>query len=108
MLVVKFGTEPAGEKPIMLVEKEVFFLYFFHLQKGGMIMSRMLSSVSGRAATILLFLVEARTQNVYTKKQEVILSTSIKFVRIDEEGNAIPIYACAEKEILTQESANLS
>lgn len=40
---------------------------------------------------------EARTQNVYTKKQQVILSTSIKFVRIDEEGHPIPIYACADK-----------
>jgi acyl-CoA hydrolase len=35
--------------------------------------------------------IEARAHNVYTGKQVVILDTFIKFVRIDEEGNPIPI-----------------
>jgi len=47
---------------------------------------------------------EARFQNVYTKKQEIILSTSIKFVRIDESGNPIPIMSSIEKDNLDQES----
>jgi acyl-CoA thioesterase YciA len=34
---------------------------------------------------------EARSHNVYTGRQNVVLETTIKFVRIDEEGNAIPI-----------------
>ena len=34
---------------------------------------------------------EARTHNVYTGKQTLILKTQIKFVQIDEEGNPIPI-----------------
>jgi acyl-CoA thioesterase YciA len=34
---------------------------------------------------------EVRKHNVYTGKQEVVVSTSIKFVRIDEEGFPIPI-----------------
>jgi len=34
---------------------------------------------------------EARSHNVYTGKQSVVLDTNIKFVRIDEEGNPIPI-----------------
>ena len=35
--------------------------------------------------------VEARHHNVYTGKQEVILSTNIKFVRVDELGTPLPI-----------------
>jgi acyl-CoA thioesterase YciA len=34
---------------------------------------------------------EVRKHNVYTGKQEVVVSTNIKFVRIDEEGFPIPI-----------------
>lgn len=34
---------------------------------------------------------EVRKHNVYTGKQEVVVSTNIKFVRIDEEGYPIPI-----------------
>ena len=34
---------------------------------------------------------EARAQNVYTGNQVVVLKTNIRFVRIDEEGNPIPI-----------------
>ena len=34
---------------------------------------------------------EVRKHNVYTGKQDVVVSTNIKFVRIDEEGYPIPI-----------------
>jgi len=34
---------------------------------------------------------EARSHNVYSGMQSVILSTNIKFVRIDENGDSIPI-----------------
>jgi acyl-CoA thioesterase YciA len=34
---------------------------------------------------------EARAHNVYTGNQVVVLKTHIRFVRIDEEGNPIPI-----------------
>ncbi len=34
---------------------------------------------------------EARAHNVYTGNQIVILKTNIRFVRIDEEGNPVPI-----------------
>lgn len=40
--------------------------------------------------SITLYL-EARAHNVYSGKQTVILSTNIKFVRIDEEGDPVPI-----------------
>ena len=35
--------------------------------------------------------VEARSHNVYDGRQAIILSTQIKFVRIDEQGEAKPI-----------------
>ena len=34
---------------------------------------------------------EARRHSVYTGEQKAVVSTSIKFVRIDEDGNPIPI-----------------
>lgn len=34
---------------------------------------------------------EIRKHNVYTAEQEIVTHTNVKFVRIDEEGNAIPI-----------------
>jgi acyl-CoA thioesterase YciA len=35
--------------------------------------------------------IEVRKHNVYTGEQDVVTHTNIKFVRIDEEGNPIPI-----------------
>ena len=51
---------------------------------------------------------EARAFNVYTHEEEIILSTNITFVRIDEDGNPIPIsdkvrenfYKSSNKEIV--------
>lgn len=40
--------------------------------------------------SITLYL-EARAHNVYSGQQNVILSTNITFVRIDENGDSIPI-----------------
>ena len=42
---------------------------------------------------------EARSHNVYTGQQKEILRTAIKFVRIDEEGNPIPISERAKDRI---------
>jgi len=41
--------------------------------------------------TSIKLTLEARAHNVYTGRQTPILSTHIKFVRIDEDGNSIPI-----------------
>lgn len=41
--------------------------------------------------TSLTLYVEARSHNVYSGTQTPILSTNITFVRIDENGDAIPI-----------------
>jgi hypothetical protein len=42
---------------------------------------------------------ECRAHNVYTGEQKVVLRTHIKFVRIDEEGNPIPISDRAKNRI---------
>ena len=41
--------------------------------------------------TSITLILEARSHNVYSGTQSVILSTNVKFVRIDENGDAIPI-----------------
>ena len=41
--------------------------------------------------TSLTLYMEARAHNVYTGNEVVVLKTNIRFVRIDEEGNPIPI-----------------
>src|SRR6056300_1177915 len=54
-----------------------------------------LLKIYGRVAevgnTSLTLYLEARAHNVYSGSQSVILSTTIKFVRIDENGDPIPI-----------------
>ncbi len=41
--------------------------------------------------TSLTIRLEARSHNVYNGKQNLILSTNMVFVRVDEQGDAIPI-----------------
>ena len=41
--------------------------------------------------TSLTLSLECRSHNVYTGKQSTVLTTKIKFVRIDENGDPIPI-----------------
>ena len=41
--------------------------------------------------TSLTLYLEARAHNVYSGQQTIILKTTIKFVRIDENGDSIPI-----------------
>ena len=49
--------------------------------------------------TSLTLYMEARAHNVYTSKQVIVLKTNIRFVRIDEEGNPIPINEKGRKKI---------
>lgn len=41
--------------------------------------------------TSLALDIEARRYNVYTEQEDIVCSTTIVFVRIDEDGNKIPI-----------------
>ena len=47
--------------------------------------------VQGIGNTSITLYMEARAHNVYTGQQKIVLSTNITFVRIDEEGNPVPI-----------------
>jgi len=52
---------------------------------------KMYASVYEIGRTSITLRVEARSHNVYSGEQKIIVSTHIKFVRIDEEGNPIAI-----------------
>lgn len=58
-------------------------------KEGQMI--KMYGSVAAIGTTSITLYMEARSHNVYSGKQNVILSTNIKFVRIDENNDPIPI-----------------
>lgn len=49
------------------------------------------AGVSTIGRTSITIYMEARSHNVYSGKQNIILSTNIKFVRIDEQGDPVPI-----------------
>ena len=49
--------------------------------------------------TSMTLYMEARAHNVYTGNQVIVLRTNIKFVMIDEGGNAIPIGYKGRKKI---------
>jgi acyl-CoA thioesterase YciA len=56
-------------------------------------------SPSKLGTTSVTLYMEARAHNVYTGEQKVVLRTHIKFVRIDEEGNPIPVSERAKSRI---------
>jgi acyl-CoA thioesterase YciA len=49
--------------------------------------------------TSITLYMEARAHNVYTGEQKVVLRTHIRFVRIDEDGNPIPISERAKTRV---------
>jgi len=58
-------------------------------KEGQMI--KMYGKVKEIGTTSITLYMEARSHNVYSGKQTIILSTNIKFVRIDENNDPIPI-----------------
>ena len=54
-------------------------------------MLKIYGSVAEVGTTSITLTLEARAHNVYTGQQSIVLSTNIKFVRIDEDGNPIPL-----------------
>jgi acyl-CoA thioesterase YciA len=65
-------------------------LIFKNAVKVGNII-KIYATVKEFGNTSVTLYMEVRKHNVYTGKQEVVVSTNIKFVRIDEEGYPIPI-----------------
>ena len=58
-------------------------------KEGQMI--KIYGKVDSIGTTSITLYMEARSHNVYSGSQSIILSTKIKFVRIDENGDPIPI-----------------
>jgi len=58
------------------------------------------AEVKNVGTTSITLYMEARSHNVYSGKQNVILSTSIKFVRIDEVGEPVPISERVKNKII--------
>ena len=52
--------------------------------------------------TSITLKLEARSHNVYNGRQTVILSTNIAFVRVDEQGEAIPISDRVRNKLLVK------
>jgi acyl-CoA thioesterase YciA len=64
--------------------------YFEKPAKEGQLL-KIYGSPAKLGNTSITLYMEARAHNVYTGNQVVVLKTNIRFVRIDEEGNPIPI-----------------
>ena len=54
-------------------------------------MLKIYGSVAEIGTTSITLNLEARAHSVYTGQQSIVLSTNIKFVRIDEDRNPIPL-----------------
>ncbi len=74
--------------------------------KEGMLL-KIYGKVDKMGNTSINLYMEARSFNVYTHEEDIILSTHITFVRVDEDGNPIPISDKVKetfKQILNQKS----
>ena len=73
-----------------MVTVEIDECIFKKAAKEGQ-MIKIYGKVDKIGTTSIKMYMEARSHNVYSGKQSIILSTNIKFVRIDEDGEPIPI-----------------
>ncbi len=64
-------------------------------------MLKIYGTVDSVGTTSVTLNLEARAHNVYTGIQSIILSTNIKFVRVDEDGNPIPISERVKEKVKT-------
>ena len=79
----------ACDTPRMVTVKIDECIFKKAAKEGQMI--KIYGSVAEIGNTSITLYMEARSHNVYSGKQNVILSTNIKFVRIDENNDPIPI-----------------
>jgi acyl-CoA thioesterase YciA len=73
-----------------MVTVSIYKCFFEKPAKEGQLL-KIYGQPSKLGTTSITLYMEARAHNVYTGKQIVVLRTNIKFVRIDEEGNSIPL-----------------
>ena len=73
-----------------MVTKSIDKCIFSRPAKEGQLL-KIYGKVLEIGTTSITLKMEARSHNVYNGKQNVILATNMTFVRIDEQGDAIPI-----------------
>ena len=76
-------------------------LIFKNAVKEGNII-KIYAKVESFGTTSVTIYLEVRKHNVYTGVQDVVVHTGIKFVRIDEEGNPIPISERVKKRYFSR------
>ena len=79
----------ACDTPRMVTVKIDECIFKKAAKEGQMI--KIYGNVAEVGNTSITLYMEARSHNVYSGKQSIILSTKIKFVRIDENNDPIPI-----------------
>ena len=77
------------DTPLMVTIKIDECLFKKPAKEGQLL--KLYGDVNEIGRTSITLYMEARSHNVYSGKQNIILSTYIKFVRIDEQGEPIPI-----------------
>lgn len=77
------------DTPRMVTIKIDEFIFKKPVRVGNLI--KVYGEVREFGTTSVTLYLEVRRHNVYTGDQDVVTQTNIKFVRIDEEGNSIPI-----------------
>ena len=78
-----------SDTPRMVTVKIDECLFKKPAKEGQLI--KMYGEVESIGTTSVTLYMEARSHSVYSGNQTIILSTKIKFVRIDETGDPIPI-----------------
>ena len=73
-----------------MVTKSIDHCVFNKPAKEGQLL-KIYGKVIKIGTTSITLEMEARSHNVYSGKQNIILATGITFVRIDEQGDSIPI-----------------
>ena len=73
-----------------IVTKHISAVTFTRPVRPGQLI-KIYGKVKEIGTTSITIYMEARAHNVYNGKQVTVLSTNIKFVRIDESGDPIPI-----------------
>lgn len=84
-----------------MVTKSIDHCVFNNPAKEGQLV-KIYGKVLKIGNTSIVLQMEARSHNVYNGKQNVILCTNMTFVRVDEQGDAIPISERAHKKLEDQ------
>jgi acyl-CoA thioesterase YciA len=88
------------DTPRMVTIKIDELIFKNPVKEGNII--KIYASVREFGRTSVTIYMEVRKHNVYTGVQEVVVHTEIKFVRIDEEGNPIPISERVKKRYFSR------